>query len=202
MVLEDLVWRLQLQDARGRAVLWPRSGSHHLWLGSNRGSSLVSRRQNAESSAGFSISVATDTVGSFDLDGSGNRTRGVGRRSEPISINLMPWQQATDDGTALKTGGATDWRLASIEELQTAFKHDLQRDVTLHGLGAWSSTTDGGLAAWGFNFKLPAAAIRPPHCAVLLLGRDVFASCPAGFQALLWAERGSDPERSEFLHRK
>jgi hypothetical protein len=108
----------------------------------------------------------------------------------------MPWQQATDYCTALKTGGATDWRLASIEELQTAFKHDLQRDVTLHGLGAWSSTTDGGLAAWGFNFNLRLRRSDP------LTAQYYSLVAPAGFQALLWAERGSDPERSEFLHRK
>jgi hypothetical protein len=74
---------------------------------------------------------------------------GVNQSADP-----MPWQQATDYCTALKTGGASDWRMASIEELQTAFKHDLQKDVTLHGLGAWSSTMDGRVAAWGFNFNL------------------------------------------------
>jgi hypothetical protein len=70
------------------------------------------------------------------------------------SADPMPWQQATDYCTALKTGGASDWRLASIEELQMAFKHDLQKNVTLNGLGAWSSTMDGRVAAWGFNFNL------------------------------------------------
>jgi len=33
-------------------------------------------------------------------------------------------------------------------------RHDFEKNVTLNGSGAWSSTMDGSLAAWGFNFNL------------------------------------------------
>jgi Protein of unknown function (DUF1566) len=64
----------------------------------------------------------------------------------------LNWQEAMDYCPALKTGGYRDWELPSIQKLQQAYHHNIQKHVRLTACCAWSSTKNGSGEAWGVDF--------------------------------------------------
>jgi hypothetical protein len=78
----------------------------------------------------------------------------------------VTWKEANAYCQALQLGGATDWRLPSIDELQRVYDPSVQPEATNKprirapltlsngGQFVWSSTpVSGYLAKWSFNFS-------------------------------------------------
>ena len=71
----------------------------------------------------------------------------------------VDWDQANQHAEALSLAGYTDWRLPTIDELETLYDFEteeglkIRKSFRLTGRWVWSSTKEGSDSAWDFNFS-------------------------------------------------
>jgi hypothetical protein len=77
------------------------------------------------------------------------------RRDKGNDVN---WLEASEYAKKFSLAGYSDWRLATIEELEKLHdpkdgnRFNIRKPFRLTGWWVWSSTREGSDSAWGFNF--------------------------------------------------
>jgi hypothetical protein len=95
----------------------------------------------------------------------------------------LDWKGARNYCTSLRTGGYSNWRLPTIEELQQIYvssstnEYKIKGPIRLSSCCMWSSTLNGSGKAWSFGF---VAGWR--FSATLDLRRDERALCVRGVE--------------------
>ncbi len=95
-------------------------------------------------------------------DGQTGLTWAVRDNGEDVS-----WNQAREYCANLQLGGATDWRLPTVDELKTLFDRSQSKPYKAKGPielgmpGIWSSSTNNSGDVWSFNFSYGGKSLSP-----------------------------------------